>query len=453
MSAKQDKTSVSTSVRENPKSRKKGLNKKKQGSVRNINGTIYVDFRYLGRRVRESAGLPWSSQNVRKVREQLDKIMAAIKLGTFRFCDVFPDSPKKDEFAKMERKIQVGSCSPSQVKCGEYMDSWYEVLRDSGRVSERTLWGYKLAMESYLKPFFGERTFAELGHRAFDEFFAWARKQRFRKAIVSNTTLNKQITVLKTICRKAALDHGWGREFNPFDGHKKLPGHDPYDKILPFSVEEQTRLLEVLPEHWRPYFQFAFCSGLRQGEQIALKAEDIDWEKGVVHIRRAMTLNEAGKPMEGPTKNKYSRRSIKLLPPMLESLRSQKEIHARLGKPEYFFCTPEGKPIHPSNLRRRVWIPALKKAALKIRDMKQTRHSFATNALSCGENPLWIARILGHRNTEMIIKVYSKYVADSLGINDGSIFSTLYSRETEGTSGNNNLGKIWAKSRMNLEER
>ena len=45
--------------------------------------------------------------------------------------------------------------------------------------------------------------------------------------------------------------------------------------------------------------------------------------------------------------------------------------------------------------------------------MKQTRHSFATVAMSCGENPLWIAKVMGHKNTEMIIKVYSKYIENA----------------------------------------
>lgn len=52
--------------------------------------------------------------------------------------------------------------------------------------------------------------------------------------------------------------------------------------------------------------------------------------------------------------------------------------------------------------------------------MKQTRHSFATVALSCGENPLWIAKVMGHRNTEMIIKVYSKYIENAGISNDGA---------------------------------
>jgi integrase len=58
--------------------------------------------------------------------------------------------------------------------------------------------------------------------------------------------------------------------------------------------------------------------------------------------------------------------------------------------------------------------------------MKQTRHTFATLALSLGENPLWIAKVMGHRDTEMIIRVYSKYVEDVRGTRDGSIMNAIY---------------------------
>lgn len=61
-------------------------------------------------------------------------------------------------------------------------------------------------------------------------------------------------------------------------------------------------------------------------------------------------------------------------------------------------------------MRKQVWEPALRKAGLAYREMKQTRHTFATLALSSGANPLWIAKFLGHRNTEMIFKVYGKYI-------------------------------------------
>ncbi len=110
---------------------------------------------------------------------------------------------------------------------------------------------------------------------------------------------------------------------------------------------------------------------------------------------------------------------------MMDALKAQKEIcDSVMG--EYFFCTTTGKRINASHLRTRVWIPAFEKAGLQIREMLQTRHSFATNALSCGENPLWIAKVMGHRDTEMIIKVYGKYIEDAGGVKDGNGLNAIY---------------------------
>ena len=52
-------------------SRKAGLNRNRKGSVRSINGKLYVDFIYLGERVREKTGLDDTKDNVRQVRQQL----------------------------------------------------------------------------------------------------------------------------------------------------------------------------------------------------------------------------------------------------------------------------------------------------------------------------------------------------------------------------------------------
>jgi integrase len=407
------------------KPRKSGLNYNRKGSVRKINGKVYMDFIYLNERVRESSGLPWSEQNAREVRNQLDRIIVAIDAGTFRFHEVFPHSSKRNHFTDKESRIYGIRKSPDQVRFGEYAWTWYGLLKDSGRVAERTLFGYKGYLTRYLIPFFGDYSFVELNTALFDRFISWARKQKFRGKDVGNKSINKYFVPLKMICKSAAIEHGWGSTYNPFFGFKKLPEDDPYEKIFPFSLTEQKKLIAHIPDHWKPYFLFAFCSGLRQGEQIGLKPGDIDWHKGLLHVRQAITLNEEGKRIEGTTKNRYSRRTIRLTPVMLEVLERQKAIHDTCGG-EYFFSSPNGKPIHPSNLRRRVWIPALEKAGIAFREMKQTRHTFATMTLSCGENPLWIAKVMGHRDTDMIIKVYSKFVEDFTGSEDGASFDAVY---------------------------
>jgi len=68
---------------------------------------------------------------------------------------------------------------------------------------------------------------------------------------------------------------------------------------------------------------------------------------------------------------------------------------------------------------------ALDDAELEFREMKQTRHTFATLALSCNENPLWIAKVMGHRNSEMIVKCYSKFIEKANGTGDGNNFNDI----------------------------
>lgn len=107
---------------------------------------------------------------------------------------------------------------------------------------------------------------------------------------------------------------------------------------------------------------------------------------------------------------------------MLEALRAQRIVYERF-KGRYFFCTTTGARIDVNNLRDRVWTPALNRAGIPYREMKQTRHTFASLALSCGENPLWIAQVMGHRNTDMIIKVYGKFVEKARGTMDGGLLN------------------------------
>ena len=102
---------------------------------------------------------------------------------------------------------------------------------------------------------------------------------------------------------------------------------------------------------------------------------------------------------------------------MLSALSDQKNIYDRLN-PDYFFCSPVGTRFDSSNVRIRVWIPALKRAKVRYRAMRQTRHSFATYHLARGKNPLQIAKFMGHRDAEMILKVYAKFIGDAAGIDD-----------------------------------
>jgi integrase len=400
------------------KPRKSGLNKNREGSVRKVNEKVYVDFMYLGERVRESSGLKWNEDNAKFVRKQLDKIIMDIESVTFSFAKVFPESRRKDYFAEKEHRLLGRNKTPDQVTFNDHVWVWYNLRRASDGISARTLGGYKGYIEKYLIPFFGDKTFGSLNKTVFDEFISWGKCQKYRGKPVDNESVKKYFVPLKMICKDAAIKYGWGGLYDPFFGFEMPKSDkDAYEKIFPFSVEEQDRIIAELPNHWNPYFRFAFASGISQGEQVAIKPAVIDWGKGTISIQRAMTRDENGKPVEGPCKNKYRRRTIKLSPKMLSALKDQKKIYDQFKK-KYFFCSETGKMFDASNVRIRVWIPTLERAGVEYREMKQTRHSFATYHLSRGKNPLHIAKVMGHRNAEMVIKVYSKYIDDAVSIDD-----------------------------------
>jgi len=77
---------------------------------------------------------------------------------------------------------------------------------------------------------------------------------------------------------------------------------------------------------------------------------------------------------------------------------------------------------------RRVWYPLLEYLGLGKRNPYQSRHTAATLWLAAGENPEWIARQLGHANTGMLFRVYSRYIPNLIR-QDGSAFEQLLDQE------------------------
>ena len=92
----------------------------------------------------------------------------------------------------------------------------------------------------------------------------------------------------------------------------------------------------------------------------------------------------------------------------------------------WVFGTRGGEPINLVNFTNRIWKPLLRYLGFALRRPYQTRHTAATLMLGSGENPEWVARTLGHVNTEMLFRVYSRYVPN-LTRNDGKAFVGLVS--------------------------
>jgi len=88
------------------------------------------------------------------------------------------------------------------------------------------------------------------------------------------------------------------------------------------------------------------------------------------------------------------------------------------------FPSQTGGPLDITNLRERVWKPALRRAKLPYRTMYQTRHTFATLARQSGEQISWVSKQLGHTTDEMVIRHYTKFIPN-LTRQDGSALAKV----------------------------
>jgi integrase len=187
--------------------------------------------------------------------------------------------------------------------------------------------------------------------------------------------------------------------------------------VEPFTLEQVQQMLNTVRPDWRHYFTVRFFTGMRTGEAHGLKWKYVDFDKRLILVRETFVLGE-----DEYTKTDSSQRDIQMTQVVFEALRAQHAATGHLG--DYVFCNREAKPLDNDNFGSRVWYPLLRYLGLKKRRPYQMRHTAATLWLASGEAPEWIARQLGHSSTEMLFRVYSRYVPN-LTRQDGSAIDRL----------------------------
>lgn len=291
----------------------------------------------------------------------------------------------------------------------DFAVQWLEERK--AHLKPSSLYDYHCISRRYLLPTFGARPLGKITEGDLEKFVSC-----LQGGGLSNKRINNVLIPLKTLFKTA-----YRRKIissNPIEFIGVLRVDKP--EIRPLDMNEVRLFLEGVDSHFKNYFTVAFFTGLRPSEQIALKWDGIDFTRDKITVTDARVMG-----IEGPPKTVESRRVIDMIPPVKEALKSQAE--STFLKGPYVFVSKEGSIVDVHNLRERVWYPTLKKTGLRRRTMYQTKHTFATLMLSSGENPSWVARMMGHTTTEMLFKRYNKYIPN-VTHRDGFAFMTnLYS--------------------------
>jgi integrase len=391
-----------------PRTRNRVNAGKKKGRVYCRGEKLWVDFHYLGQRVREPSGLADTPDNRLKLRGQLDLVVAEIENEVFEFAHRFPHSTNRQKFAELEGRVFTKE--PMEVTFGKYVKEWW--LEMNPGMSESQIRDYTCILTHHLDPFFGQRTFAEFTPVLMKKFLARLKSKKVGpKKTLSAKRIQNVMIPLRIITRDAIAEHGWNSFPDPFVS-LKLPKVSKI-RVFPFSFREWKILQEYIIPWYQPYFEFAVQTGLRPSEQVALKWQAVDDD--FVHIELSRVRNKE----KADLKTEESRRSLAIRPAMAATLAAQKQMTESVDSPYVFFNT-EGRPILQDKLRE-LWSRAMKKSGLKYRRMYETRHTFASWALAAGETPEWVARTLGHVDTSMVYRTYGRYIPN-LTRKDGSAF-------------------------------
>lgn len=215
-------------------------------------------------------------------------------------------------------------------------------------------------------------------------------------------TIRNIYHVLNSACKKAVRNGNLSR--NPCEGIQ-LPKKEPYEAAI-YDHSSIQRCLQYAKDTdlYLPLL-LCFSMGLRRGELIALRWEDIDFEKGILHIHRNRVI-AGGTIIEKAPKTRSGDRYLPINDGLLALLQAaQNKSHG-----EYVVCKENGSPYAPDSYTRK-FHRFLQKNNLPHIKFHSTRHSSASLMVASGIDIATVQKILGHASPTTTLNVYTHTTA------------------------------------------
>jgi integrase len=364
--------------------------KNKDGKIKE---TLWVNFIVDNKRVRKSLKLENTKANYKKV---INEILPTLKY-----------------------KLLNGELKVDQKKMpivDEYIKLSFEL--HSGNRIKSTIYGHLKNYNKYIKHIFGNK---KLDQITSTEITLWQNSLQSKNKL-SKSYILKIRGLLNTMFEDAISDQII--KINPINNVKKLK--ETIDtkvkrqKLLPFKKEEIKKILNVSNGQNRNIIATLFFTGIRAGELIGLKWENIDFEQNTISIRQQI-VNGLEKQY---LKTSKGRRTIPIIYALKKYLQEQYKITGKYNS--FVFLTKNSKKHYHSagKIREQIWIPALANAQVKYRNLHQTRGTFIASNISNSEDINFLSRIIGHANVRITLEHYSEYIPSPTD-NFGKYFNKL----------------------------
>jgi integrase len=300
------------------------------------------------------------SRNTKEAAEQAERAHIDRVLNA-KTVPVHKEVPRFDEFEKRFVEIYAATNNkPSEVGSKKSM------------------------LKHHLVPAFGHMKLDQVGVREIEEYKA--RKLNDAKHPLDPKTVNNQLTCLRRMLMVAVE---WGELAHaPPIKWLRVPAQ-AFDFL---SFEEAERLLGAADEGWVAMITTAAKTGLRQGELLGLRWEDVDLRAGRLVVRQAVAKGIVGTPKNGRA------REI----PLSDEARAALKAHRHLRGP-LVFCGDDGRMLTSESCKWPLW-RACKRAGLRRIGWHVLRHTFASHLVMRGAPLKAVQELLGHSTMEMTMR-------------------------------------------------
>lgn len=295
---------------------------------------------------------------------------------------------------------------PSKATLGSYLDYW---LENSVKPSVRpgTYERYEAIVRRHIKP--------DLGRAKLHDIKLSDLEALYQRKIDSGLSPRTVEYIHRTTYRALKEAVRWDMVRTNAAAHARSPRAKPKE-MRPLSKEEAYALLEAAKgTRLKALFILALATGMRRGEMLGLKWDDLDLDAGTLQVRRSLVAAQGGISV-GEPKRQSSKRRLELGKGTVAALKAHRarQKEERLAAAEYadegwVFAKKDGGPIAPSTFVSVYFEPLIKRAGLWGRGIRfhDLRHTFATNSLLQNIPVKVVSETLGHGDVSITLKTYS----------------------------------------------
>ncbi|MDQ4000206.1 MAG: site-specific integrase [Actinomycetota bacterium] len=291
------------------------------------------------------------------------------------------------------------------MNIGQYLGRW---LADSVRdtVRSTTFERYEQMVRLHIRPVLGKTKLKSLTPAHVRGLY----RERLDAGLSRRTVQYVHVTLHKAL-KQAVMDGLIPRNAT----EAVRPPQVRREEMRPLAPEQVKVLLEAARgERLEALYVLAVTTGLRQGELLGLKWEDVDLEDGTLRVRRTLVTAKGGPQLTTP-KTKGSRRTVRLTQSTVNALR--RHLEQQLGEIDragslwrengLIFCSETGDPLDRRNVTAHRFKPLLKRAGLPQIRFHDLRHTCATLLLGRNVNPKIVSEMLGHASIAITLDTYS----------------------------------------------